>query len=65
LSCNSLEEVENWKVSLLRAGVYPEKEVKLPAEKDEISMSDQKGILERSVETIRNLVDFYMKIMIK
>jgi hypothetical protein len=63
LSCDSLEEVENWKASFLRAGVYPEKEVKLPTEKDEISTSDPH--LERSVETIRNLVDSYMKIVTK
>jgi hypothetical protein len=65
LSCDSQEEVENWKASFLRAGVYPEKEVKLPTENDEISMSDQQVILERSVETIRNLVDSYMKIVTK
>lgn len=26
LSCDSLEDVESWKASFLRAGVYPEKE---------------------------------------
>ncbi len=30
LSCDSLEEMESWKASLLRAGVYPEKEIKIP-----------------------------------
>lgn len=30
LSCDSLEEMESWKASFLRAGVYPEKEVKIP-----------------------------------
>lgn len=32
LSCESLEEMESWKASLLRAGVYPEKEVKITNE---------------------------------
>lgn len=26
LSCESLEDVDSWKASFLRAGVYPEKE---------------------------------------
>jgi len=25
LSCESIEEIDNWKASFLRAGVYPEK----------------------------------------
>lgn len=64
LSCDSLEEMESWKASLLRAGVYPEKEIKIPEnEKTDIGTVDPH--LERSVETIRNLVDSYMKIVTK
>ena len=29
LSCESLDELESWKASFLRAGVYPEKESKI------------------------------------
>uniref|UniRef100_A0A0K0CV33 dynamin GTPase n=2 Tax=Strongyloidea TaxID=27829 RepID=A0A0K0CV33_ANGCA len=49
LGCNNLDEVDAWKASFLRAGVYPEKQ-KAP---------------EDEVETIRNLVDSYMRIVTK
>ncbi|CAL2039636.1 unnamed protein product [Caenorhabditis brenneri] len=66
VGCNNLDEVDAWKASFLRAGVYPEK-VKTP--EDESSPdSDEASIdplLERQVETIRNLVDSYMKIVTK
>lgn len=66
LGCNNLDEVDAWKASFLRAGVYPEKQ-KAPddesqAEVEETSMDPQ---LERQVETIRNLVDSYMRIVTK
>ncbi|KAL0276132.1 UNVERIFIED_CONTAM: hypothetical protein PYX00_003775 [Menopon gallinae] len=89
LSCETQEEVDSWKASFLRAGVYPEKatetangeEVRvsengeqrpvfLPAD-DEIRSGSNEGSssmdpqLERQVETIRNLVDSYMKIVTK
>ncbi|XP_078091059.1 dynamin-2-like isoform X2 [Mustelus asterias] len=66
LACESQEDVDSWKASFLRAGVYPERE---NAENDEggsspdtFSMDPQ---LERQVETIRNLVDSYMGIVNK
>ncbi|XP_071035852.1 dynamin isoform X5 [Parasteatoda tepidariorum] len=68
LSCESLEEVDSWKASLLRAGVYPERTTSEVTNGDEgasegtTSMDPQ---LERQVETIRNLVDSYMKIITK
>ncbi|XP_077572793.1 dynamin 3a isoform X2 [Stigmatopora nigra] len=52
LLCNTQEELDIWKSSLLRAGVYPE----------EVTVDPQ---LERQVETIRNLVDSYMDIIHK
>merc|ERR1719341_2861667 len=59
--------MDSWKASFLRAGVYPEKqsaegtvgEGEEGAERGE-SVDPQ---LERQVETIRNLVDSYMKIV--
>ncbi|XP_075403157.1 dynamin-2 isoform X1 [Tenrec ecaudatus] len=65
LACDSQEEVDSWKASFLRAGVYPEKD---QAENEEgtqentFSMDPQ---LERQVETIRNLVDSYVAIINK
>ncbi|XP_060881338.1 dynamin isoform X1 [Metopolophium dirhodum] len=71
LSCETQDDVDSWKASFLRAGVYPEKS-------SDISNSDEDGresstesttsmdpVLERQVETIRNLVDSYMKIVTK
>ncbi|XP_067259382.1 dynamin-2 isoform X2 [Chanodichthys erythropterus] len=65
LACDSQEDVDSWKASFLRAGVYPEKdqaenEDGVPA--DSLSMDPQ---LERQVETIRNLVDSYIGIVNK
>uniref|UniRef100_A0AAQ4S8G9 Dynamin-3 n=1 Tax=Gasterosteus aculeatus aculeatus TaxID=481459 RepID=A0AAQ4S8G9_GASAC len=66
LACDSQEDVESWKSSLLRAGVYPEKVMAVESETttaaDNFSMDPQ---LERKVETIRNLVDSYMAIVNK
>ncbi|CAH2273061.1 dynamin-2 isoform X1 [Pelobates cultripes] len=65
LACDTQEDVDSWKASFLRAGVYPEKD---QAENEEevpentFSMDPQ---LERQVETIRNLVDSYMGIINK
>ncbi|CAH1709092.1 unnamed protein product [Aphis gossypii] len=71
LSCETQDDVDSWKASFLRAGVYPEKS-------SDVSNSDEDGresstesttsmdpVLERQVETIRNLVDSYMKIVTK
>uniref|UniRef100_H3CYM6 Interferon-induced GTP-binding protein Mx n=1 Tax=Tetraodon nigroviridis TaxID=99883 RepID=H3CYM6_TETNG len=64
LACDSQEDVDSWKASFLRAGVYPEKDQveneDVPA--DTFSMDPQ---LERQVETIRNLVDSYTGIINK
>uniref|UniRef100_A0A915KW65 Dynamin n=1 Tax=Romanomermis culicivorax TaxID=13658 RepID=A0A915KW65_ROMCU len=64
LSAPTQEEIEAWKASFLRAGVYMEKESKPEEETvdDAISTDPQ---LERQVETIRNLVDSYMRIVTK
>ncbi|XP_048831933.1 dynamin 3a isoform X2 [Brienomyrus brachyistius] len=65
LACDTQDDVDSWKASLLRAGVYPEK-VSADGENsgpsDSFSMDPQ---LERQVETIRNLVDSYMAIVNK
>ncbi|KAF2368039.1 Dynamin central domain [Trinorchestia longiramus] len=68
LGVESQDELDSWKASFLRAGVYPEKA-------SEAGNSDEQGSnetstsmdpqLERQVETIRNLVDSYMKIVTK
>uniref|UniRef100_A0A8D1NF96 dynamin GTPase n=1 Tax=Sus scrofa TaxID=9823 RepID=A0A8D1NF96_PIG len=58
LACDSQEDVDSWKASLLRAGVYPDKSLVT----ENFSMDPQ---LERQVETIRNLVDSYMSIINK
>ncbi|XP_004071424.1 dynamin-2 isoform X7 [Oryzias latipes] len=65
LACDSQEDVDSWKASFLRAGVYPEKdqtEQEDAAPTDTFSMDPQ---LERQVETIRNLVDSYIGIINK
>ncbi|XP_034448090.1 dynamin-3 isoform X9 [Hippoglossus hippoglossus] len=65
LACDSQEDVDSWKSSFLRAGVYPEKdqtENEDAAPADTFSMDPQ---LERQVETIRNLVDSYIGIINK
>uniref|UniRef100_A0A0N5A7N0 Dynamin n=1 Tax=Syphacia muris TaxID=451379 RepID=A0A0N5A7N0_9BILA len=67
LSASNLDEVDAWKASFLRAGVYPEKEK--PAEEVENGRPEEDTSLdpqlERQVETIRNLVDSYMRIVTK
>ncbi|KAG9470786.1 hypothetical protein GDO78_016724 [Eleutherodactylus coqui] len=65
LACDSQEDVDSWKASFLRAGVYPEKdqtENEEDVQENTFSMDPQ---LERQVETIRNLVDSYMAIINK
>ncbi|KAL7403548.1 hypothetical protein ABVT39_002093 [Epinephelus coioides] len=66
LACDTQEDVDSWKASFLRAGVYPEKD-QVESEdamnpSDTVSMDPQ---LERQVETIRNLVDSYIGIVNK
>uniref|UniRef100_A0A671WYT3 Interferon-induced GTP-binding protein Mx n=1 Tax=Sparus aurata TaxID=8175 RepID=A0A671WYT3_SPAAU len=68
LACDTQEDVDSWKASFLRAGVYPEKDQvhesrpKESNKTDTVSMDPQ---LERQVETIRNLVDSYIGIVNK
>ncbi|KAM5237549.1 dynamin-2 isoform 4-T4 [Ctenodactylus gundi] len=65
LACDSQEDVDSWKASFLRAGVYPEKdqaEAEDGVQENTFSMDPQ---LERQVETIRNLVDSYVAIINK
>uniref|UniRef100_A0A452VCS2 dynamin GTPase n=1 Tax=Ursus maritimus TaxID=29073 RepID=A0A452VCS2_URSMA len=71
LACETQEEVDSWKASFLRAGVYPERVgVRGRASETEENGSDSfmhsmDPQLERQVETIRNLVDSYMAIVNK
>ncbi|XP_072398017.1 dynamin isoform X1 [Diabrotica undecimpunctata] len=68
LSCETLDEVDSWKASFLRAGVYPEKQTESLNGEDssgESVTSSMDPQLERQVETIRNLVDSYMRIVTK
>ncbi|XP_063393226.1 dynamin isoform X8 [Cydia fagiglandana] len=73
LSCETQDDVDSWKASFLRAGVYPEKtsEAANGDEGEGTESSDTGGSssmdpqLERQVETIRNLVDSYMRIVTK
>ncbi|XP_038208559.1 dynamin isoform X3 [Zerene cesonia] len=73
LSCETQDDVDSWKASFLRAGVYPEKtsEAANGEEGEGNENSDSSGTssmdpqLERQVETIRNLVDSYMRIVTK
>ncbi|CAL1592908.1 unnamed protein product [Knipowitschia caucasica] len=60
LACGSQEELDSWRSSLLRAGVYPENTTGNGT--PDIFTDPQ---LERQVETIRNLVDSYMSIIYK
>ncbi|XP_046609487.1 dynamin isoform X9 [Neodiprion virginianus] len=72
LSCETQDDVDSWKASFLRAGVYPERATEQAngegeegyegGTENQSSMDPQ---LERQVETIRNLVDSYMKIVTK
>ncbi|XP_029939369.1 dynamin 3a isoform X2 [Salarias fasciatus] len=64
LACNSQEELDSWKASLLRAGIYPEK-VAVDEQGNGSTENFTDPQLERQVETIRNLVDSYMGIIFK
>uniref|UniRef100_A0A3P8U5L1 Interferon-induced GTP-binding protein Mx n=1 Tax=Amphiprion percula TaxID=161767 RepID=A0A3P8U5L1_AMPPE len=68
LASESLEEVDSWKASFLRAGVYPERTV----DKEKVESEESSGDgqihsldpqLERQVEIVRNLVDSYLSII--
>ncbi|XP_076140194.1 dynamin-1a isoform X5 [Alosa pseudoharengus] len=72
LACETQEDLDGWKASFLRAGVYPERAADKEGKSD---TSDENGSdsfmnsmdpqLERQVETIRSLVDSYMGIVNK
>uniref|UniRef100_A0A9J7Y594 Dynamin-2 n=1 Tax=Cyprinus carpio carpio TaxID=630221 RepID=A0A9J7Y594_CYPCA len=65
LACDTQEDMDSWKASFLRAGVYPEKD---QVDSDEAAPADTFSMdpqLERQVETIRNLVDSYIGIVNK
>ncbi|AWP07744.1 hypothetical protein SMAX5B_015217 [Scophthalmus maximus] len=69
LASESQEEVDSWKASFLRAGVYPERIV----DRDKLEVEESGGgdgqihsldpQLERQVEIVRNLVDSYLSII--
>uniref|UniRef100_F1RRW8 Dynamin-1 n=1 Tax=Sus scrofa TaxID=9823 RepID=F1RRW8_PIG len=67
LACETQEEVDSWKASFLRAGVYPERVGASETEENgsDSFMHSMDPQLERQVETIRNLVDSYMAIVNK
>ncbi|XP_019909054.1 dynamin-1a isoform X4 [Esox lucius] len=73
LACESQEEIDGWKASFLRAGVYPERVTEKEGKSDsgdgenssDNLMNSMDPQLERQVETIRNLVDSYMAIVNK
>ncbi|VVD00158.1 unnamed protein product, partial [Leptidea sinapis] len=68
LSCENQDDVDSWKASFLRAGVYPEKTSEASngdESSDSSGTSSMDPQLERQVETIRNLVDSYMRIVTK
>ncbi|GCC17531.1 hypothetical protein chiPu_0017587 [Chiloscyllium punctatum] len=68
LACETQEEVDSWKASFLRAGVYPERVGQSENEENgsgDNFMHSMDPQLERQVETIRNLVDSYMGIVNK
>uniref|UniRef100_A0AAG5CU56 Dynamin n=1 Tax=Anopheles atroparvus TaxID=41427 RepID=A0AAG5CU56_ANOAO len=73
LSCESTDDVDSWKASFLRAGVYPEKDTPANGDESETEETSESGPtgqsldpqLERQVETIRNLVESYMRIVTK
>uniref|UniRef100_A0A673GIB3 Dynamin-2 n=1 Tax=Sinocyclocheilus rhinocerous TaxID=307959 RepID=A0A673GIB3_9TELE len=67
LACESQEDVDGWKASFLRAGVYAERVVSDAGDENGSDgfMHSMDPQLERQVETIRNLVDSYMGIVNK
>ncbi|XP_048102863.1 dynamin-3 isoform X2 [Alosa alosa] len=65
LACDSQEDVDSWKASFLRAGVYPEKDQVDQEDSGPTESFSMDPQLERQVETIRNLVDSYIGIVNK
>uniref|UniRef100_A0A673ZGR6 dynamin GTPase n=1 Tax=Salmo trutta TaxID=8032 RepID=A0A673ZGR6_SALTR len=69
LACETQDDIDGWKASFLRAGVYPERVTQSESGDGENGsdnfMHSMDPQLERQVETIRNLVDSYMAIVNK
>ncbi|XP_055791662.1 dynamin-1-like isoform X8 [Salvelinus fontinalis] len=74
LACETQDDIDGWKASFLRAGVYPERVTEKEGKQSESGdgengsdnfMHSMDPQLERQVETIRNLVDSYMAIVNK
>ncbi|XP_029300760.1 dynamin-1a isoform X6 [Cottoperca gobio] len=72
LACETQEDIDAWKASFLRAGVYPERVMEKEGKSEGSDENGSDNImhsmdpqLERQVETIRNLVDSYMAIVNK
>uniref|UniRef100_A0A9J8BAD6 Dynamin-2 n=1 Tax=Cyprinus carpio carpio TaxID=630221 RepID=A0A9J8BAD6_CYPCA len=65
LACETQEDVDGWKASFMRAGVYPERSDAGDENGSDSFMHSMDPQLERQVETIRNLVDSYMGIVNK
>uniref|UniRef100_A0A8C9Y7F5 Interferon-induced GTP-binding protein Mx n=1 Tax=Sander lucioperca TaxID=283035 RepID=A0A8C9Y7F5_SANLU len=63
LASESQEEVDSWKASFLRAGVYPERTVEAEEASGDGQIHSLDPQLERQVEIVRNLVDSYLSII--
>jgi len=64
LSAETQEVVDSWKASFLRAGVFPERD-KDDDDRNSSELGSMDPMLERQVETVRCLVDSYMRIISK
>ncbi|TKR80265.1 hypothetical protein L596_014365 [Steinernema carpocapsae] len=66
LGAATLDDVEAWKASFLRAGIYPEVGNQPAEDEDGNPIEDAPSLdpmIERQVETIRNVVESYMRIV--
>ncbi|XP_074655021.1 dynamin-1-like isoform X3 [Tubulanus polymorphus] len=64
LSAETQDDIDSWKASFLRAGVYPERNTEETAD-EPVHNESMDPVHERQVEIIRNLVESYMKIIYK
>ena len=64
LTADTREAMESWQASFLRAGVYPQRSED-DVDDQGADVDEQDPVLERQIETIRNLVDSYMAIVMK
>jgi replication fork clamp-binding protein CrfC len=65
LSVDNTEELDTWKASFLRAGVYPEREQRVEDPQTAAEVGPVDPHMERQVETINKLVTSYMQIVAK